>query len=179
MELLVCCVSELTLLSYGHEILYPVAQRHFHTLRPRLGNCHFILTGNYWFSQLLGGLLPFLQGGAWRKLPWAFWKENRPSDMVPFLCLHFAVLWVKWKTLGSICYSLFCEVLPPQSQSYLFHISAFNGQSFLTSEFLFSKLFWLLMVPAPKEYQTWKVGYNAAPKLTPFICGNKMLKERW
>lgn len=127
MELLVCCVSELTLLSYGHEILYPVAQRHFHTLRPRLGNCHFILTGNYWFSQLLGGLLPFLQGGAWRKLPWAFWKENRPSDMVPFLCLHFAVLWVKWKTLGSICYSLFCEVLPPSPNPTFFIFQLLMG----------------------------------------------------
>lgn len=93
------------------------------------------------------------------------------SGRAPFLYLPFAVFWVKWKTLGSICYSLFCEVLPSPNPTF-FIFQLLMGKSFLTPEYLFSKLFWLHnMVPAPKEYQTQKAGYNAAPKLTPFFCG--------
>lgn len=106
---------------------------------------------------------------------------RRTDQVIGYLSYIYILLFSEWngRHLGQFVIHYSVRFSPPPSQSYLFHISAFNGQSFLTPEFLFSKLFWLLMVPAPKEYQTWKVGYNAAPKLTPFICENKMLKERW
>jgi len=51
--------QNLLLLSYRQEILYPIAQRLFHTLRTRLGNCHFIFVYSF---IVVGGFSPVFVG---------------------------------------------------------------------------------------------------------------------
>lgn len=167
------------MLSCRHEILYPIAQRHFHTLRPRLGNCHFILMGNYWFSQLLGGILPFLAG--WGNEANFHGRCGRRADtfLISAFCCSLSTMEDIWITL-----LLFCEVpLHPSPTFFIFQL--LMGKSFLTPEFLFSKLFWLHnVVLTPKNTKCKKLDITLPQDLHHLFCnknkGDKnVTKKLW